>query len=75
MKLIQEEMGSLKPTMDELRKSLDFTHAEVDDFRSKVKKMEKEKTADKAIIQDLRKQCYMAGKNIEILDGRLLGLP
>ena len=40
-------MASMKSTVDEVRKSLEFTQGEVDDLRSEVKKLEKEKAADK----------------------------
>ena len=40
-------MASMKSTVDEVRKSLEFTQGEVDVLRSEVKKLEKEKAADK----------------------------
>lgn len=70
MKQIHEEVGSLRSTVDDLRKSLEFTQGEVDNLRTEVKKLEKEKAADKTIIQDLRKQCHTANENCEILEDR-----
>ena len=57
MKQIREDLASMKSTVDELRKSLEFTQGEGDDLRSEVKKLKKEKAANKTIIQALRRQC------------------
>lgn len=70
MKQVREDMGSLKSTVDELRRSLEFTQGEVDDLRGEVKELEKEKAADKTIIQNLRRQCQTTGENCEVLEDR-----
>lgn len=70
MKQVHEEMRSLKTTVDDLKRSLEFTQCEVDDLRKEVKRLEKEKSADKTIIDDLKKQCQTADGNFEVLEDR-----
>ena len=67
---VHEEISSLKSTVGELRRSLEFTQAEIDDLRGEVKQLEKEKAADKSTIQELMKQCRDTGENCEILEDR-----
>lgn len=70
MKQVFEEIGSLRSTADEMRRSLEFTQAQVDDFKNKIKKLEKEKEDDKTTINELKKKCQAAGESIDVLDDR-----
>lgn len=70
LKQVYDEMRSMKSTVDELRRSLEFSQGEVDDLKKEVKRLEKEKTADKTIIQELEKQSQTADETLETLEDR-----
>lgn len=70
MKQVHERANSLEFTVSVLRKSLEYTQSEVDELKTKVKKIQKEKAADKNAIQDLKNQRERAGETIRNLDDR-----
>ena len=49
------EINSLNPTVSELKRSLEFSQSEIDDLmKTKIVKLERERAADKGIIQNLK---------------------
>lgn len=70
MKQVFDEIGSLRTTTEELKRSLEFTQAEVADLKQEVKNLEKEKAADKSTIEELKRKYQASRDYIEGLGDR-----
>lgn len=69
---INEKIHSFESTVNDLRRSLEFTQGEVDDLKGEVRSMERERIVDKETIRVMKEDLQVKTHKIQELEDKII---